>query len=110
MTAVRDASNAQWTVGRVWWPFGTWLAQTTESELVFMLALIVTAPLAVIWPFWLLSRMAGMPWTVVMRRMGEVVHREKVSGWTASKVRIAALVDEVRSGGGPGVPSGVTIY
>ena len=51
-----------------------------------------------------------MPWTVVMRRMGDVVHQEKVSGWTASKVRIAALVEEVRSGGGPGVPSGVTIY
>jgi hypothetical protein len=45
-----------------------------------------------------------------MRRMGDVVHQEKVSGWTASKVRIAALVDQVRSGGGHGVPSGVTIY
>ena len=110
MPAVRDPGNAQWTVSRLWWPFATWLAQTTESELVFFFALIVTIPLAVIWPFWLLSRLAGMPWTVVVRRMNVVVYREKVSGWTASRKRISDLVEEVRSGGGPGVPGGVTIH
>ncbi|MGV1088377.1 MAG: hypothetical protein ACOYBX_10370 [Mycobacterium sp.] len=110
MPAVRDPDNAQWIVGRVWWPFGRWLAEITEGELLFMLALVVTAPLALIWPFWLLTRVFGMPWTVVVRRMGIEMHREKVSGWTASRERIADLLDQARSGGGPDLPRGVTVY
>ena len=111
MPAVRDADNAQWIVRRVWWPFGTWLSEITEGELLFMLALVVTAPLVLLWPCWLLTRVFGMPWTVVVRRMGTEMHREKVSGWNASRERIAALLDQARSGGGPDLPrKGVTIH
>lgn len=95
MPSGRDPDGAFWTVRRVWWPFATWLAQATENELVFTLALIATAPMVLIWPFWLLTRFAGRPWTLVVRRMGEEMNREQVEGWSASRDRMAAILRHV---------------
>ncbi|HPX35367.1 MAG TPA: hypothetical protein PLH92_01125 [Mycobacterium sp.] len=110
MPSGRDPDGAWWTVRRVWWPYGSWLSEMDGAELLFALGLIATAPLVVIWPFWLLTRLAGQPWTLIVRRMGQEVHREKVSGWTESGQRMAALIEEARSGGGPDLPKGAIVY
>ena len=109
MPAVRDAANARWTVRRVWWPFGTWLLDLPEWGGLFVIGMVLMAPLVVIWPFWLLARFLGVPWTVVVRRERKEVRREKVAGWTASRDRMAAILEEVRTEGGPELPEGATL-
>ena len=110
MPAVRDAANTRWTVRRVWWPFGTWLLDLPDWGGLFAIGLVLTAPLVLIWPFWLLSKAFGAPWTLVVRRAGKEVRREKVAGWAASGERMAAILREARSEGGPELPAGATIH
>lgn len=109
MPSRRDADNKRWTVRRVWWPFGTWLLDLPDWGGLFVIGMVLTAPLVVIWPFWLLARFLGAPWTLVVRREGKEIRREKVAGWTASGERITAILDEARTGGGPELPEGATL-
>jgi len=108
--AVRDATNTRWTVRRVWWPFGTWLLDLPEWGGLFALGMLLTLPLVVIWPFWLLARFLGAPWTIVVKRKGDEIHREKVTGWTASGERMAEMMAEARRHGSPEAESGAVIY
>ena len=80
--AVHDAANVRWTVRRVWWPFGTWLFDLPEWGGLFAMGMLLLAPLVVIWPFWLLARFLGVPWTLIVRRRGEEVRRGKVRAGT----------------------------
>ncbi|HNM10492.1 MAG TPA: hypothetical protein PKI02_03510 [Mycobacterium sp.] len=108
--AVRDAANVRWTVRRVWWPFGTWLFDLPEWGGLFAMGMLLLAPLVVIWPFWLLARFLGVPWTLIVRRQGEEVRREKVKGWTGSRDRMTEILEEARREGGPEAESGARIY
>ncbi len=110
MPAVRDASDARWTVRRVWWPFGTWLLDLPDWGGLFTIGLVLMAPLVVIWPFWLLARVFGVPWTLIVRRDRNEVRREKVKGWKGSGDRMAEILDEVRAEGGPEAESGAVVY
>lgn len=110
MPAVRDATNTRWTVRRVWWPFGTWLFDLPDWDWLFILGLLVLAPLVVIWPFWLLARFLGAPWTLIVRRQGKEVRREKVKGWNGSRDRIAEILDEARREGSPEAESGAEVH
>ncbi len=89
MPSVRDATDVRWTVRRVWWPFGTWLLDLPEWGGLFVIGMVLMTPLVVIWPFWLLARVLGVPWILVVRRAGKEVRREQVAGWSASRQRIA---------------------
>ncbi len=109
MPAVRDATDRKWTVRRVWWPFGTWLLDLPDWGGLFVIGMVLTAPLVVIWPFWLLAHTLGVPWTLVVRRQGKEVRRETVAGWAASRDRMAAILEEVRTEGGPELPPGATL-
>lgn len=110
MAAVRDATNARWTVRRVWWPFGTWLLDLPEWGGLFAIGMLLTLPLVVIWPFWVLARFLGAPWTLVVRRQGKEVSREKVKGWNESRQRITEILPDARRQGSPEAESGATIY
>ena len=55
----------------------TWLLDLPDWDWLFILGLLVLAPLVVIWPFWLLARFLGAPWTLVVRRQGKEVRRER---------------------------------
>ncbi|WP_059020161.1 hypothetical protein [Mycobacterium sp. M26] len=110
MPAVRDATNTRWTVRRVWWPFGTWMLNLPDWDWLFALGMLLTLPLVVIWPFWLLARFLGAPWTIVVKRKGDEIHREKVTGWTASGERMAEMMAEARRHGSPEAESGAVIY
>lgn len=109
MAVVRDAANARWTVRRVWWPFGTWLLDLPEWGGLFVIGMVLMAPLVVIWPFWLAAHVLGVPWTLVVRREGKEVRRETVAGWTASRDRMNEITEELRAEGGPELPAGTTI-
>lgn len=107
---VRDRDDVKWSVRRVWWPFGKWVLELPDWGGLFVIGMVLTAPLVLIWPFWLLAHAFGMPWTLVVRRERKEVRREKVTGWTASKERMAAILEEVREQGGPAIPPGVTVH
>lgn len=96
MPAVRDTRNRRWTVRRRWWPFGTWLLDLPDWGGLFVIGMVLTAPLVVIWPFWLLGRFLGSPWTLVVRCQGKEVRREQVVGWAASRRRIEEILEESR--------------
>lgn len=110
MAAVRDATNVRWTVRRVWWPFGTWLLDLPDWGGLFAIGMVLTLPLVVIWPFWLLSRFLGAPWTLVVKRDGDEVRREEVKGWNSSRQRMTEILDEVRREGSAEAESGATVY
>ena len=40
---------------RVWWPFGTWLFDLPDWGGLFVIGMVLMAPLVVIWLFWLLA-------------------------------------------------------
>lgn len=110
MPAGRDAADRKWTVRRVWWPFGTWLLDLPDWGGLFVIGMVLTAPLVVIWPFWLLAHLLGVPWTLIVRRQGDEVRREKVVGWSASGERMNAILEEVRSQGGPELAEGTALH
>ena len=93
----------------MWWPFGTWLLDLPAWGGLFVIGMVLTAPLVVIWPFWLLARLLGAPWTIVVRRSGEEMSREQVVGWSTSRDRMAAILRYVCEQGDPGLPAGATL-
>lgn len=109
MPAVRDAAHARWTVRRVWWPFGTWLLDLPDWGGLFVIGMVLTAPLVAIWPLWLLAHLFGLPWTLVVRREHKEARREKVAGWAASRTRMMTLLEEARAHGGPELPEGAVL-
>jgi hypothetical protein len=110
MPAVRDATNVRWTVRRVWWPFGEMLFDFDWPDWAFVIGLAVTLPFVIAWPFWFAARFLGAPWTLVIRRAGREVRREKVRGWRRSRHRMYEILAEVRAAGSPESQSGFTVY
>jgi len=80
MPAVRDALDRRWTVRRVWWPFGQMFFNPDWPDWLFTIGLLITTPFVLAWPFWLLTRLLGAPWTLVVRCQGP----DPGSGWPIS--------------------------
>ncbi|MET0701170.1 MAG: hypothetical protein ABWY93_16060 [Mycobacterium sp.] len=113
MERFRDAEGVRWSVRRVWWPFGEIVYVSTDSPILFWIGMLFTAPVVIVWPFWLLARFLGAPWTIKVRRKGKVVRSEKVKGFGASARRMAEIADEQRAQARPetGEPaSGAVIH
>lgn len=92
--AVTDPTGTQWSIHRRWWPFRSGFpgGPTMSGDAAYgLVQLLVTLPFLLAWPIWLLSRIAGGPWTVVVGRAGRQVHVERVRGWAASGRRITEL-------------------
>jgi hypothetical protein len=76
----------------------------------FVIGLVVTTPFLVAWPFWLVARFLGAPWTLIVKRAGHELRKEKVNGWQASRQRMAEILAEARVSGSPEAESGFTVY
>ncbi len=95
MADVTDPDGVTWSVRRWWWrtvPWGTGFA-TIDG-----LIALVMLPFMLMWPFWLLAKWLGVPWTIVISRDGVKVGRERVKGWRESGLRMADIAAEIESG------------
>ena len=64
-----------------------------------LLAAGVTALLfLVLWPFWLLTKVLGARWVLVVQRDHVEVQRELVRGWRRSDARMNELAQELAQG------------
>ncbi|SEL46550.1 hypothetical protein [Rhodococcus maanshanensis] len=125
----RDDRDVKWRVGRRWLPWRRrtkvpeWGSSLDSNGLgddlisaiiaivlavlmlpVLLLALLVGLEfllLLLLVPVWVGVRVLfGLPWTVVVRRDGKVVHEEQIRGWRASEARIDAIGAQLREGRG----------
>lgn len=110
MPAVRDALDRRWTVRRVWWPFGQMFLNPDWPDWLFTVGLLITTPFVLAWPFWLLTRLLGAPWTLVVRCQGREVRREQARGWAGSRQRMADILADARREGSPEAESGAVVY
>lgn len=95
MARVKDADGVGWHVRRVWWPFGPMLFDINDTGVFFWIGTVLTAPFVIAWPFWLLARVFGAPWTIRVTRGGQEQRSETVRGFAASGRRIAEIVAEI---------------
>jgi hypothetical protein len=80
-------------VHRDWWPFpGDLLDFTDLFEIAIGLLFVV------LWPFWLLAKLLGVRWVIVIERDGNEVERELVRGWRKAKVRVNEVALQIASG------------
>ncbi len=108
MAEVKDPDGVRWSVHRRWMPLLDYLDMTTWGNSLFgALMFVVALPFLFAWPFWLLGKVCGVPWKIVVRRADEDVAEEKIKGWRASGRRIEEIVAGVEVAGevpAPGVP------
>lgn len=126
MPAVHDRAGQKWSARRRWLPWRPrgrfddvpvdvdFVSGDDPLSLVFnilmlvilipalLLALFVAAEfllLLVLLPLWVLARtIFGTPWVIVVRKQGEIVGHESVSGWQASGERIQQILARVAVG------------
>jgi hypothetical protein len=80
-------------VHRDWWPFpGDLLDFTDLFEIAIGLLFVV------LWPFWLLAKLLGVRWVIMIERDGNEVERELVRGWRKAKVRVNEVALQIASG------------
>lgn len=95
--AVRDPDGTEWRVRRRWWPY----SDTLDGDDFFLLdwfAVALVLPFLLAWPFWLLAKLFGVRWSIIVEREGAETHRELVRWWGASEARIAALAQGIQQG------------
>jgi hypothetical protein len=93
MAVVLDPHGRAWSVHRDWWPFpGDLLDFTRLFELVIGLLFVG------LWPFWLLAKLLGVRWVIVVERDGHEVGRELVRGGSKAKARVNEIAREIASG------------
>ncbi|OBF21940.1 hypothetical protein [Mycobacterium sp. ACS4331] len=97
MPKVTDADGVRWSVRRQWMPLLEHLNMASLGTDWFgMLNFVVALPFILAWPFWLLAKLFGVPWRVLVKRDGEEVTVEKVAGWRASGRRIEEIAHGIR--------------
>ncbi|NVN50050.1 hypothetical protein [Mycolicibacterium hippocampi] len=96
MAKVKDLDGTTWIVRRWWWRAIPW---ETGFATLDMVILLVMLPFMALWPFWLVAKWLGMPWTIVIERDGVEVDRERVRGWRRSGERIRELADSAQARG-----------
>lgn len=95
MVEVIDPEGVSWSVRRWWWrtlPWETGFATIDGFFAVLML------PFMLMWPFWLLAKWLGVPWTIVIKRDGSVAGKERVTGWRQSGERVAEIAASIEAG------------
>ena len=93
MAEIRDPHGTRWSVRRKWWPF------FDLSHLSFdLVELALALPLLLLWPFWLLTKVLGARWVILIERDGHETGRELVRGWRRSQGRIAEIVLGIAQG------------
>jgi hypothetical protein len=93
MAVVLDPHGRTWSVHRDWWPFpGDLLDFTDLFEIAIGLLFVV------LWPFWLLAKLLGVRWVIVIERDGNEVERELVRGWRKAKARVNEVALQIASG------------
>jgi hypothetical protein len=110
MPTFQDSQGVRWSVSRRWWPFRFGLLRgptMTGDGMYGLVQLVIAVPFLLVWPGWLLTRLFGAPWTIVVGRAGRQVHAERVGGWAASGRRITEIVASVQGGGGVSLPGPV---
>jgi hypothetical protein len=93
MAEVLDPHGCAWDVHRDWWPFPGHLLDFTE-----VVDLAIGLLFVVLWPFWLLAKLLGVRWAIVVERDGEEVSRELVRGWAAAKARVNEIALQIANG------------
>lgn len=102
----QDPTGRSWLIRRVWWPFRIgmdWNGMRGVSDdpvgyffyALMLINLVLVVPLALVWPFWVLARLLGAPWTVVVECDGKVMGRERIAGWDASTGRMRQIAAQV---------------
>lgn len=105
MPTFTDAEGTRWSVRRHWMPLFDYLDMATWGVNWFGLVMFMIAlPFLVVWPFWLLGKLCGVPWKIIVTRAGEVVAEEKVSGWRPSRRRIDEIVHGLEVSGAVPAP------
>jgi hypothetical protein len=61
--------------------------------------LLLVLPVLLSWPFWLMAKLVGARWRLVIKRDSREVDQELVRGWRGSNARIAEIVAGIRDGG-----------
>ena len=110
MPTFHDSHGVQWAVSRRWWPFrfGLLRGPTMSGDGMYgLVQLVIALPFLLVWPVWLVTRLCGAPWTIVVVRAGRQVHAERVAGWAASGRRITEIVASVQADGGVSLPGPV---
>ena len=97
MPTVTDPDGTEWRVRRRWWPFWD-VFDIVDIAFLDWIGLVLALPLLILWPFWLLAKVFGAKWTIIVDRGGAEVHRELVRGWSASEARMAELAHEIQRG------------
>jgi hypothetical protein len=93
VAVILDPHGRTWSVHRDWWPFpGDLLDFTDLFEIAIGLLFVV------LWPFWLLAKLLGVRWVIVIERDGNEVERELVRGWRKAKVRVNEVALQIASG------------
>jgi hypothetical protein len=93
MAVVLDPHGRAWSVRRDWWPFpGDLLDFTDLFELAIGLLFVV------LWPFWLVAKLFGVRWVIVVERDGHEVGRELVRGRRNAKARVNQIAFEIANG------------
>ncbi|MGE2836812.1 hypothetical protein [Mycobacterium sp. SMC-4] len=97
MPHFKDADGVRWSVRRHWMPLLNYLDMASWGTSWFgVLMFVIALPFLVAWPFWLLAKLFGVPWKVVIKRADEEIAVEKVAGWRASGRRIEEITHGVR--------------
>ena len=84
MAVVTDPNGTQWSVHRRWWPFPD-LSDVVDFD---WFTWLLAVPFLVLWPFWLVTKVLGARWRIVIQRGGQDVETELVRGWRRSGARI----------------------
>ena len=83
---------------RAWWPFGEVGGSSGDSGILFWIGVLSILFVVIGWPIWFVAKLLTLsPWTIKVRRKGEVVRSEQVKGLVASRRRMAEIVDELQA-------------
>jgi len=99
MPVVTDPNGVQWSVYRRLWPFPG-LDDLLDNFDFFgwLVGLALILPVLLLWPFWLLAKVLGVRWVVIVERDHVEVQRELVRGWRRSNGRVAELALQTAQG------------
>jgi hypothetical protein len=93
MAVVLDPHGRAWSVHRDWWPFPGDLLDFTG-----LIELAIGALFVVFWPFWLMAKLLGVRWVIVVERDGHEVGRELVRGGGKANARVNQIAFEIANG------------
>jgi hypothetical protein len=98
MVRVTDPSGLKWSVSRKWWDLLKLESPAFDGTPMETVQMFIQLPLMVMWPFWLAAKWLGVPWTIVIKRNGKQVGREKVRGWRSSGARVDEIARQAAAG------------